>query len=254
MGKSLKEKLVINKDYTQYKHFLIKLPDIFQKEGDIVYQDRNTIKSFEMNGIRINVKSFRTPHLINQFVYTLFRDSKAKRSYHYAKNLINRGINTPQPIAYMEFKAGIRLQESFYVSQQIEFDDEMRVLQKGSLEEHKPLILAFAKYTAFLHNQKVLHLDYSPGNILFKKEEDKYGFWLVDLNRMRFDKDVTSKEAAYNFRRLWGSDEMIKVFVKEYASRRNLNTHECLKYTFKYREEFWSTFTAKYPEATPYIP
>lgn len=253
MGHSLKEKIVINKDYKTYKNYLIKLPDIFHKEGEIIYQDRNTIKAFDMDQIRINVKSFKTPHLLNQFVYTLLRDSKAKRSYLYAKELIDRGINTPMPVAYIELRSALKLKRSYYVSEQTEFDDEMRVLQRGTLEEHRDLIVAFAQYTAFLHSRNVLHLDYSPGNILFKKEKDDYDFFLVDLNRMKFDKDISLKDAAYNFRRLWGSDDMIKLFVEEYAMARQLDIKVCLDYTFKYRTKFWQRFSAKYPDATPYI-
>ena len=253
MGHSLKEKTVINEDFIQYKDFIMSLPDIFQEQGEIVYQDRNTIKSFDMDYIRINVKSFRTPHLLNQLVYTLFRESKAKRSYHYALKLIGRGIKTPTPIAYMEYRSGLRLKESMYVSRQISFDGEMRVLQKGSIEEYRPLIVAFARYTADLHAQSVLHLDYSPGNILFEKQQDgSYTFYLVDLNRMRFDQEITAKEAAYNFRRLWGSDDMIALFVKEYASVRRLNVEECLQYTSTYRAKFWKKFMSKYPDAAPY--
>ena len=251
MGYS-KEEIVINDNYSQYKHFLSNLPDIFHKEGEVLYKGRNTIKVFDMDEIRINVKSFRIPHLLNQFVYTLFRDSKANRSYHYALKLIERGVETPTPIAYMEFHAGLLLKESMYVSKQILFDGEMRVLQRGSIDQHRELIIAFARYTAHLHDKQVLHLDYSSGNILFKKEGGTYHFYLVDLNRMKFDCPITAKEAAYNFRRLWGSDEMISLFVNEYASARKLDAEQCLQYTFEYRYKFWKKFSAKYPDAAPY--
>jgi hypothetical protein len=42
------------------------------------------------------------PHLINKIVYKKFRKSKARRSYEYATLLLDKGIGTPQPIAFLE--------------------------------------------------------------------------------------------------------------------------------------------------------
>lgn len=251
---STKEKLVINKDFKQYKHFLAKLPNIFEKEGTTIFKQRNVLKTFDVDdNTRLNVKSFKIPHLFNQIAYATFRESKAKRSYHYAKELVSREINTPTPIAYIELKKLFMLKQSFYISKHIDFDGEMRVLQTGTIDEHKQLILEFARFTAHLHRSRVLHLDFSSGNILFKQQDNKsFEFYLVDLNRMKFDEDITPEIAAYSFRRLWGSDEMITLFVKEYAKNRQFDEKQCLEYTFRYRKKFWTKFKKKYPSATPY--
>lgn len=45
---------------------------------------------------------------------------------------------------------------------------------------------AFAEFTARLHEAGILHLDYSPGNILYDKIGEEYHFSLVDINRMHF--------------------------------------------------------------------
>ena len=45
-------------------------------------------------------------------------------------------------------------------------------------------------YTAVMHEREVLHLDYSPGNILWDKDDEGYHFTVVDINRMRFGKVV----------------------------------------------------------------
>lgn len=250
---SYKEKIVINQDYALLEDFLRELPFHFEQEGDTIYDSRNTIKTFVVQNIHLNVKSFKTPHLINQFAYATLRKSKARRSYEYALQLLQLGINTPTPIAYIEYSKPLLLKNSYYVSEHTHFDGEMRVLQKGTLEEHKELITLFARFTAKLHQAKVLHFDYSPGNILFVREGNDYSFFLVDLNRMEFGKEIGLKEAAENFRRLWGSDEMITFFAKEYASIRNFNKSEFISLVFKYRVEFWSKFTKRHPLASPYI-
>lgn len=253
MRNSCKETIVINDDYQQLSQFIHELPDVFATLGTTTYAERNTIKTFEVNNITLNVKAFKVPRLINQIAYALLRDSKAKRSYLYAMRLLEVGINTPAPIAYIEYKRAILFKNSFYVSEHIEVDNEMRVLQKGTLQEHQNLLTAFAKFTAHLHQLKVFHIDYSSGNIMYTLRNGAYTFYLVDLNRMEFDKEIGAEKAAHNFRRLWGSDEMILYFAEIYAKERGFEPKEFQKSVLKYREQFWTKFNQKYPDVSPYI-
>jgi hypothetical protein len=54
----------------------------------------------------------------------------------------------------------------------------------------------------------VYPLDYSPGNVLYQIRDGRYSFFLVDINRMRFE-TVDMKKGCAALRRLWGSDGMI---------------------------------------------
>lgn len=246
-------KVVINPRYSDLEDFIVNLPHTFLQSGEVVYSGRNIIKTFKVNNFSINIKAFKKPLLINQLAYATFRSSKAKRSYEYAVRLKEMGFNTPDPIAYLEQKSFLLMKYSLYVSIHESFDGILQELQRGSLEEKKNLIYHFAHFTAALHERKVLHLDYSSGNILYKQDGQDYGFYLVDLNRMVFGKTIQIDKACYNFRRLWGSDEMIAYFVTEYAKARKFSVKECLELTFKYRKQFWTTFSAQHPGATPYI-
>lgn len=245
--------LVINKEYRQLEGFIKNLPEQITRTGETLYSGRNLIKVFDIEGLKINVKSFKKPIFINRIAYTFFRKSKAKRSYQYALRLKEKGFNTPDPIAYMEVNEGGLLDSSYYISIQEEYDGILRELKQGTLNEHKELIVRFASYTANLHDNRILHLDYSPGNILYKKKDGQYSFYLVDLNRMEFDKEITLDKACFNFRRLWGSDDMIKLFVEEYAKARGFDIEESLQRAFRYRKDFWEKFTRKHPQASPYI-
>lgn len=245
-------KTVINPSYKQLEDFVINLPETFSHSGETIYAERNTIKLFEAEGIEINIKSFKRPIFINQIAYTTFRKSKARRSFEYALKLKEKGFETPAPIAYIEQKEFGLLKDSFYISVNEHFDGIMRELKNGRMDEYKELLFQFAQYTARLHEEKVLHLDYSAGNILYKKKDNNYTFYLVDLNRMIFDKPVDVDTACFNFRRLWGSDSMISFFVEEYAKSRNFDTETCLKKTFEYRKKFWDTFIKNHPGSSPY--
>lgn len=248
-----KIKLVINEKYQNLDGFIEGLPMAFLQSGEVIYSGRNIIKTFDVDGIKLNVKSFKKPIFINQIIYATIRKSKAKRSYLYAFMIKERGFNTPEPIAYMEMSKCSLLKYSLYISEHEEFDGMMRELQYGIIEGREELLRQFAIYTAKLHEKQILHLDYSSGNILYKKNGDSYTFYLVDLNRMRFDRPISLDTACFNFRRLWGSDEMISFMVKEYAKARNFDEATCLKKTFEYRKKFWDTFCRQHPGATPYV-
>jgi tRNA A-37 threonylcarbamoyl transferase component Bud32 len=248
-----KIKMVINAEYRQLEDFIEGLPLAFLQSGEVIYSGRNIIKTFDVERMKLNVKSFKKPLLINQIAYSTIRQSKAKRSYLYAFMLKKRGFHTPDPVSYMELKQYNLLKYSLYISVHEQFDGMMRELQHGEIKGQEELLKQFALYTAQLHEKQVLHLDYSSGNILYKKNENTYTFYLVDLNRMEFDKPINLDTACFNFRRLWGSDEMIGLIVKEYAKARNFNEATCLRKTFEYRKKFWDTYTRQHPETVPYL-
>lgn len=247
-------KAVINPKYQSLEEFIEELPLIFDESGDVTYSARNTIKTFDIGEYTINVKSFKKPIFINQIAYVTIRSSKAKRSYLNALRLTELGFNTPKPIAYIEETKHKILANSYYLSVHDEFDGMLRELQTGTLESHKELIRQFALFTAALHEKQVLHLDFSPGNILYKLKDGIYTFYLVDLNRMRFDKPIDLDTACSSFRRLWGSDNMIRYMVEVYTKIRNLDEKVCIEKVFKYRKEFWDAFTKRHPDESPYIP
>ncbi len=64
---------------------------------------RNTVRKIELTGGRIFVlKQYKRPTRLNQFAYTLFRKSKARRAYEYALRLQQLGFETAAPVAYLE--------------------------------------------------------------------------------------------------------------------------------------------------------
>ncbi len=246
-------KKVINPKYQTLEGFINELPQTFDESGDVTYSARNTIKIFNVGAYTINVKSFKKPIFINQIAYVTIRNSKAKRSYLNAQKLLEMGFNTPSPIAYIEEKKYKILTNSYYLSVHEEFDGMLRELQSGTVESHKELIRQFTLFIAALHEKQVLHLDFSPGNILYKLKDGIYTFYLVDLNRMRFDKPIDLDTACSSFRRLWGSDDMIRYMVEVYAKIRNIDEKVCIEKIFKYRKEFWDAFTKRHPDESPYI-
>ncbi|MDR2622278.1 MAG: hypothetical protein LBC48_06810, partial [Dysgonamonadaceae bacterium] len=209
-------KIVINPAYDYLSPFVESIPDIYDKEGETIYNERNQIKVFDVGNERIVVKSFKIPILFNKIAYTCFRPSKAERSYKHALKLIEKQINTPQPVAYIEKKKNGLLANSYYISIYKEYPGILRELRYHTLEEKKDLVSAFIRFTVDIHEKEVFPVDYSPGNILYEKTGDEYHFCLIDINRMHF-KPVDMKTGAYGLRRLWGSGETIAFMAGEYA-------------------------------------
>jgi len=216
-------KLVVHPAYNHWSDWIKEIPSFFSTQGKTIYKGRNELKVFDTDFGKIVVKSFRIPHIINRFAYSFLRLSKAERSYNYSLEILKRGFQTPQPIAYLElFKAGL-ISESYYVSGYTDYL-LMRnfTFTKKLTKEDVDILKAFAHFTAQLHENEIYHADYSPGNILYKKEGENYSFHLIDVNRMEFKK-VTEAMAYKSFSRLNFSIEMLEITAREYALQRHID-------------------------------
>jgi hypothetical protein len=244
--------IVINPKYRHLEDFIRKIPNSFERGGKVIYAERNTIKRFEEKGVSVSIKSFHVPFFLNQIVYGFFRPSKARRSYEYGLKLLEKGVLTPEPIAYLEQKRFGLLQKSYYICAHLEYDGMMREFRTGALAGRENLLRSFARFAAFMHKQEVYHKDFSPGNILYVKNNDDYLFYLVDINRMKFQ-SIDMKKGCKNFKRLWGNEKMIVFIAKTYADARLLDVLACEKLTLGYHRKFWKKYGRKHKGFLPYI-
>lgn len=210
---------VVNPKYRSLQEEILSIPERFGREGRVLTQGRNVIKVMEVGGLLLNVKSYKRPMLVNRFVYAYLRPTKAERSYKYADILLSRGIGTPEPVAYIVYRDGWGVTESFYVSLQVDCDCEFRALKEERPADLRAILVAFTRFTCRLHENGIYFVDHSPGNTLIKRTANGYDFYLVDLNRMRF-KTVSPECGLHNFYRLDADDDMIDVIAAEYARLR----------------------------------
>ena len=231
------KKVVIHPDYAPCADFINRLPEIFHREGKTIFKARNEVKIFKQQGLEFVVKSFKTPHFINQFVYSTLRASKAERAYRHALILLDKSIWTPIPIAYIEIKKFGLLVNSYFISTKSWLNRELKELSDTPvLPETYSVLTDFARFTASLHQKGVYHKDYSSRNILFGKIFDYYDFELLDLNRMKFC-EISLKAGCKNLSRLCLTDDMYRFFAKTYATARNVNAETCEQMILKYRRK-----------------
>lgn len=180
-------------------------------------QHRNAIRLFPLGDITINIKSFKIPIIFNQVAYRFFRKSKAQRSYEYGNKLLSLGIKTPEPIAYYEFPTLLLFKKSYYISEHLEYDYTYRSLMDNfDIPNYEEILRAFTRFTFELHEKGVHFFDHSPGNTLIKKVNGGYEFYLVDLNRMKFE-HLDYKTRINNFSRLTIHKSMVEIMSDEYA-------------------------------------
>jgi hypothetical protein len=208
---------------------------------------RNKIKLFELEGKTINIKSFKTPNLINKIAYKYFRKSKAKRSFEYATALLQKGIGTPQPIAYFENFDSLGLNESYYVSEHLETELTFRELVEiPDYPDHDAILRQFTKFSFDLHEKGIEFLDHSPGNTLIKKGvHDQYSFYLVDLNRMNFHDNMDFDLRMKNLSRLTPKKEMIAVMSDEYSKYYEQSSSVIFEKMWQATSEFQEKFAKK---------
>ena len=239
-------KSVYHKIYKDYKATLDGFITNFETSGeDFGNQDRNSLKLFKLNNIVANIKCFRIPNIFNQIAYKFFRKSKAQRSFEYANKLQEIGIGTPQPIAYYEFSSVLFFKKSFYISEQQDCDLTYRELTTNfDYPDYEAILRAFVRFTFKLHENDVLFLDHSPGNTLIKKTTNGYEFFLVDLNRMKFE-TLNFKTRIKNFSKLTTHKFMVEIMSEEYAKLLNVEFSKVFDLMWKETKIFQEKYHRK---------
>jgi serine/threonine protein kinase len=226
----------------KYIDFLKNIQNYFNTSQDSIHKARNEIKIINFDGESLVVKSFKIPNILNKVIYTFFRDSKAKKSYD---NSLKIGHFSPNPIGYIEFKKSGLFNESYFVSENFKYDFTIREpLLQADFKDKEKVFKAFARFTYEIHEKGILHLDYSPGNILIKEEDKSYIFKIVDINRMEF-RTLNIDERLGNFAKLWAKNDDLKTIIKEYCKLINADEEGSIKIALKYSQEHKDRKNAK---------
>ena len=229
----------INPDYDELKPLIENIEEHFQESSEVLYDQRNVIRVVNYEGKEYVVKAFKVPNIINRFAYRFIRPSKAKRSYLYSLK-IGKELS-PEPVAYIEETENLLLAKSYYISTYFKYDHTIHeVLIDKKLNDREKVLQEFADFTHKLHELEILHHDYSHGNILIKKADDKtgYEFKIIDINRMQFKK-LDLKTRLENFARIKADDNDMDIIITQYAKRMDMPVESLLKDAKFYRDDFY---------------
>lgn len=218
-----------NQQLSEQTTLIAHLPELFAESSEVLYQKRNTIKRV---GTQFVVKYFAVPSFVKRVIYTIFA-SKARRSFLYAQRL---GNLTPKPITYVETCKNGLLYHSYYISSISPCTHVLKEVIKDSQFPNRMRIFAdFGRFTAALHQQGILHADYSMGNVLFEPKESTTQFQLVDLNRMQFGQKINCRRGCKNFERIDTDSQALSVMARAYAEARGFGEEECIHLVLKMR-------------------
>lgn len=244
--------MLLNPKYRHLEQWLQQLPHEFEHLGQVIYDRRNQLRVIEApDGTLINAKRYCVPHLINRLVYSSgLRQPKGLRAFTYPSLLTERGIDTPEPIAYIEPRRYGLIGETYFVSLQSTLRHTLYEMGEAPAAVYEPMAEAVGRFAAMMHDRGVLHLDFTPGNILWDKDDTGYHFAVVDINRMRFG-NVNMADGCAGICRLWGPKRFIELVARSYARNRQFDEQQAIRLTLQARTSFWTRYQRRHPVDFP---
>ncbi|MGI6243731.1 MAG: lipopolysaccharide kinase InaA family protein [Prevotella sp.] len=241
-------KITIKPEYEHLRAYIEDIPHGFNHRGKEIYNLRNIIKVMEApDGQPLNVKQYHIPQGPNRLIYSWgIRKPKAQRAFEYSTILLSKGICTPKAIALIEERNALGLlRYTYFISEQISWGHTFYEFGNAQAGEYEEAARALARYAAYMHGQNVMHKDFTPGNILWKKDGEGYHFCLVDINRMHFG-EVNIKMGLLNLIKFWGPKAFTEILISEYAKLRNEDPDKALAIAMPARAKFWRRYQRKH--------
>ena len=213
----------------------------FDNSGSLLFKgSRNTIKVFDINGKKVNVKSFKKPSFFKKIIYKYFRESKAKRSFLNAEFLIQNGFLTPTPYGFIEKSDWLGITNSYYFCEHLENAFPLEKVVINLEYPNREIILKnYTNYFFNLHEKGIEFIDNSLGNTLIIEDNNQFYFYLIDLNRLNISKKLSIDERMKNFSRLSLDHTVWNAISEEYselnpAFKKTELFNKLEKYTFEF--------------------
>lgn len=210
-------KIVIHPKYERLRAFITAIPK-GEHTPDLVFRDyRNILTKVTVEDTPLVVKQYKRPTWLNCFVYSFLRMSKAKRSYVYASILQHKGVQTADPVAYIEIRRCGLFHTGYFISEFLPHRLLDETVLNESPEVADEILRQFAAFTVDLHRQGIIHRDYNPSNILLYEVDGKYQFAVIDINRMRFRRRLSRWKKIEGLKSLHLPHELLVCFLRHYS-------------------------------------
>ena len=239
--------IFIQPRYQHLSDYIATVPDTMESDGKYIYGGRrNLIVSMTApDGTVLNVKRYKIPSLPSNIVYsTGLRTPKGRRAYEYPQILAQKGIGTPEAVAYIEDRRCGLLRHSWLITIQCPYQHRTYEMGDAAPEVYEPMVEPLARFCAHMHDNEVLHLDFSPGNILWERVDGEYHFSIVDINRMHFG-PVDMEQGVGSFSRLWGPKRFLCMLTRRYAELRGFDVAAAEQTMLTLRARFWHHYQKK---------
>ena len=233
--------LQIHPDYQHLRDYIQQLPQTFNSQGKTLFHKRNHVKRMQApDGTILIVKRYKRPNLLQRIAYTCVRPTKARRAYEYALRFRQLGVDTPQPVAYIEQKQGPLFADGYYISLENQHHT-CAVLRDRTYHAYAQLMPAFTQFILQLHQKGILHGDTNLSNFFYQETDPElhtYHFSAIDLNRTKFVQNPTRKQCLDNLVRITHNDLVLLDIVASYAQQRQWNEGDATEYVMKRLRKF----------------
>ena len=162
------------------------------------------VSILDNRGEKICLKQFRYPHFWDS-MKEHFRRAKGIKAWMAANGMRARGLPSLKPLAMVERKNWLGLEESILFMEALAEDEEMdRYILKGfgDLRRKRLFIKAFACWLGSLHKMDLYHKDMKTCNILVSERGETWNFHLLDFEDILMDEKVSQKKLFRNFLQL----------------------------------------------------
>ena len=195
-------KICINPQYEHLRDDIMRVVAGDYVAVKVYCHKRNVVEKVVLQGGEYVVKTYKRPNLFNRIVYAFLRKSKGERAFQNARRLLDLGIDTPAPVAYVNVYKGALFSQGFYISEFVPYGtmrEAFMDVNSGGVDVS--LKKDFMSFAFFLHGKNVLPLDFNSGNIFYHYDvaTGEYRFALTDINRMRFGRRPSVFEVMRSF-------------------------------------------------------
>ena len=241
--------------HSQYASLRDELRDIPRRfmdgEGIVLHEGRNSVRTFDIGGLRLVVKRYKPVCFVRQIAYTFFCRTKAEKAFLFAEILRERGFDTPHEVAYIKQRRLGLFHVGYFVS--LPCDDPTAYSALVAEPEFSPELASdLAALFVQMHLKGVMHGDMNLGNFLFHKKDDAhYIFNIIDTNRSRFvDRPLSRQESLQNLRTVTFRRDLYTYIIRTYATIRGWDAKETEKEATRLltRFEQWKTNKRKWKE------
>lgn len=202
-------------------------------EARLLLDSRNRLSAVRLRlssgrEIDIVVKEFFPRGLIK--LKSLIQPSRAERAWRGTLALLEKGIDTPSPVGYLEARRGwlswlpacaavpALVEHGLFLAEEIKRAEEIRTLFRTlDAADLRPLLTRLAGHLLICHERGILHRDLSDGNILVEKAENgAMKFYLIDTTRVRLCRQLGRFRRIKNLIRLGIPASLQSFFLSEY--------------------------------------
>ncbi|MCR8924057.1 hypothetical protein NO559_14835 [Dasania sp. GY-MA-18] len=195
---------------------------------------------------------------IKKFTYR-FMPSKGKRHWNNATEMLRRGINTPQPLAFFERHSNAGIEDNYYVCRFVpnafSARDVFHAFNSGEQSykglDKEAFYTEIAGFVAKMHSCNIIHRDLSSGNLMMTKDEQGLIFYAIDIGRAVIDKSkvITNMQRGIDLKRIcyklnWVDREFFITAYQRHAGK-EIKYWKSMLWSYDAKQGFKKTLKAK---------